>query len=267
MPSPFPGMDPYLEDPEIWSGVHASFLAAILEQLSPLLRPKYVVRFEERVYVTSEEDPGYGTIVPDLQISELNVAARPARSSASLVIAEPMKVELVDPEIRETYLVVRTPRDREIVTVIELLSPTNKVLNSFGRESFLKKRREVMSGTANWLEIDLLRGGVRTANFPRGSDADYQVYLSRAGKRRIAEIWQIGLRERLPIVAVALKADDADVPLDLQAALNLTIERGSYDLDTDYSRDPVPPLEKEQMAWARELIDNSRHQSGHDTFR
>ena len=68
MASPFPGMDPYLEDPEIWSGVHASMLAAISEQLALMLRPRYVVRFEERVYVTGEEDPGYRAIVPIIAV-------------------------------------------------------------------------------------------------------------------------------------------------------------------------------------------------------
>jgi hypothetical protein len=135
-----------------------------------------------------------------------------------------------------------------------LLSPTNKVPGSFGRESFLQKRKEVMASGAHWIEIDLLRGGERTANPPGIPDTDYQVYLSRAGKPRRREIWPISIRDRLPVIAVPLRTPDADVPLDLQAALTRVIERGSYDLDHDYSADPVPPIDPATKAWARELI-------------
>jgi hypothetical protein len=246
-------MDPYLEDPAIWSGVHAALLAAIFERLGPAVRPKYAVRYEERVYVTSEEDPGYRVIVPGLRVIERRPSlALPAGTNA-IAITEPVRVELADDEIHERSLIVIDIRDRAIVTVIELLSPTNKVLNSFGRESFLKKRREVLAGGANWLEIDLLRDGVRTAFLPRVPQTEYQAYLSRAGKRREASVWPIRLPERLPVLAIPLQGDDPDVPLDLQAALNVVVERGSYDLETDYQTDPIPPLTPEQAEWARQI--------------
>lgn len=254
MPSPFPGMDPYLEDPEIWTGVHAAVLAAIFERLGPAVRPKYVVRYQERVYVTSEEDPGYRLIVPDVRVLQARGARAPASVPAgALAITEPVKVELVDDEIHEQSLAVIDPKDRSIVTVIELLSPTNKALNSYGRESFLKKRREVCRSDAHWVEIDLLREGDRTANFRRVEPADYPVYLSRASSPRTGYVWCISLRERLPVIAIPLRGEDPDVPLDLQTVLGSAIERGSYDLDTDYTRDPMPPLTAEQSQWARQV--------------
>lgn len=255
MASPFPGMDPYLEDPAIWSGVHAALLAAIFERIGPAVRPKYVVRYEERIYVTSEEDPGYRVIVPDLRVIE----SRPSSSlpaAQPIAITEPVRVELADDEIHERSLVVLDVRDRAIVTAIELLSPTNKVLNSFGRESFLKKRREVLAGGANWLEIDLLRDGVRTAFPPRVPQTEYQAYLSRAGKRHEGFVWPIRLQDRLPVLAVPLRGDDPDVPLDLQAALDIVIERGSYDLEANYQGEPIPPLSPEQAEWARGICSN-----------
>jgi hypothetical protein len=255
MASPFPGMDPYLEDPEIWSGVHAGILAAIAERLGPALRPRYVVRYEERVYVTSEEDPGYRMIVPDLRIIQ-RPSSKPARppQTGAIAVTEPIKVTLADDEIHECSLVVLDVRDRSIVTVMELLSPTNKVLNSFGRESFLKKRREVMSSAAHWIEIDLLRDGARTANMPRVPLTEYQVYLSRANSPREALVWPIRMQERLPIISVPLRGNDPDASVDLQKALAEVIERGSYDLDADYNSDPVPPLTPELSAWARNLL-------------
>jgi hypothetical protein len=255
MPSPFPGMDPYLEDPEIWSGVHAALLATIADRLGPTLRPKYVVRYEERVYVTSEEDPGYRMIVPALRIVERpgSTPASAARMGA-MTIAEPIKVTLSDDEIHERSLVVRDARDRSIVTIMELLSPTNKVPNSFGRSSFLKKRREVTSTDAHWMEIDLLRDGARTANLPGVPETEYQIYLSRAGKPRQGFVWPAPLRERLPIIGIPLRGGDADVALDLQEIVAAVIERGSYDLDADYAVSPVPPLTPELWAWAKDLI-------------
>lgn len=253
MPSPFPGMDPYLEDPAIWSGVHAALLAAIFERLGPAVRPKYAVRYEERVYVTSEEDPGYRVIVPDLRVIESRPSAALPTGTHAIAITEPLRVELAEDEIHERSLIVLDLRDRAIVTAIELLSPTNKVLNSFGRESFLKKRREVLAGGANWLEIDLLRDGVRTAFLPRVPQTEYQAYLSRAGKRREGFVWPMRLQERLPVLAVPLRGTDPDVPLDLQAALNAVIERGSYDLETNYQADPIPPLTPAQAAWVAEI--------------
>jgi hypothetical protein len=248
-------MDPYLEDPEIWSGVHASILGVIQERLAPALRPRYVVRFEERVYVTGEEDPGYRTIVPDVRVIERDPAsALPPVPAGAVAVTEPVPVEPADDEIHEPSLTVTDVRDRSIVTVIEVLSPTNKVAGSFGRESFLRKRREVRATGAHWLEIDLLRDGVRTANLPRVPQTEYLVYLSRAGHRRQGSAWPISIRDRLPVVSVPLRGDDADIPLDLQVVLATVIERGSYDLDADYTADPVPPLSPDTAEWARQVV-------------
>jgi hypothetical protein len=104
------------------------------------------------------------------------------------------------------------------------------------------------------MEIDLLRDGVRTANAPNVPQAEYQAYLTRAGEARKADVWPISIRDRLPVIAVPLKGDDPDVPLDLQKAMNLAVERGSYDLDTDYDQAPVPPLAEDHRDWAGALI-------------
>src|SRR5258707_3326245 len=144
MASPFPGMDPYLEDREIWSGVHAAILGAIFERLGPAVRPRYAVRYEERVYVTSEEDPSFRLIVPDLRVVERSTEKVPVHSRrGGVAIVEPIRVELADDEIHERSLQVIDVRDRSVMTVIEVLSPTNKILGSLGRASFLQNRKEV----------------------------------------------------------------------------------------------------------------------------
>ena len=204
MPSPFPGMDPYLEDPAKWSGVHAAILGAIFERLGPAVRPKYAVRFEEPVFVTGEDDPGYRPVVPDVRVVERD-AGEPSRSFSSTLIAEPIRVALpAEEEVRERSLHVVDVRDRSVVTVIELPSPTNKASGSFGRASSLRKRREVLAGYAHWMEIDLLRDGLRTPRPANVPETDYRVYLSRGGVPREAFAWPVRLVDRLPVVAVGL---------------------------------------------------------------
>ena len=253
MASPFPGMDPYLEDPATWTGVHAAILGAVFEQLGPAVRPRYAVRFEERVFITGEEDPGYYPVVADVRVVQRDPSAG-LRTASVATIAEPIRVTLpLDEEVHERSLHVVDVRDRSVVTVIELLSPTNKARGSAGRASFLRKRREVTSSDANWMEIDLLRDGLRTPRPTNVADTDYRVYLSRGSLPREAFVWPIRLADRLPIVAVPLREGDDDVPLDLQAAVTAAIERGSYDLDADYDVDPVPvpPLAEAAATWAR----------------
>ena len=257
MLSPFPGMNPYLEDPRTWSGFHAIFLSRIVDQVYRPLRPKYAVRFEERVYVSGEDDPGRH-VIPDVRVvmrRDKGGQRRPAGSPPLAVIDRPLPVERVEEEeIHEKYLKVIDLLDRSVVTVVELLSPSNKIRGSEGRASFLQKRREVLASPANWVEIDLLRDGLRTAHLREVALTEYQVYLSRATAPRADFAWPISLYDRLPVIALPLRPGEADVPIDLQRALEETIDRGSYDADFRYYEQPPVPLNSEQLAWARKLI-------------
>lgn len=267
MASPFPGMDPYLEDPEIWSGVDALFLGEIITQLYRRLRPKYVIRYEERVYLADEDDPVRQTRYPDVKV--FTEAQRPQRvgsqspaatMAGGTAIDEPIPVTLIDePEVHEKYLHVLDVKSHDVVTVIELLSPANKTKGSGGRKSFMDKRREVFASDAHWIEIDLLRAGVRTIVLPGIPASDYLIYLSRAGDPRRDYAWPAWLRHRLPTIAVPLRDDDADAPLNLQAVLAETIDKGSYDTDFDYTSPPPVPLKPEDAAWAAGVASKCAH--------
>jgi hypothetical protein len=257
MPSPFPGMDPYIEDPVRWSGFHHTFLTAIQERLARALRPKYFVRVEERVYVAQEDDPAYRFIVPDVRVIHASRKARraPAPDSGGLAIEEPIPVaDVLEKEVHEYRLEVRDVVDRAVVTVMELLSPTNKVAGSAGRASFLQKRHEVVASDAHWIEIDLLRDGVRTANRAEAADSEYQIYLNRADSPRAAFVWPIPLQKPLPIIGIPLRRDP-DVALNLQDAFNATYETGGYDLEVDYRKPPPTPLMPDRAQWAQQRIE------------
>jgi hypothetical protein len=164
MPSPFPGMDPWLEDPRLWPDVHHEIISVMRGELNRGLRPRYHARLEERVYLSDDDDPGRKVIIPDIKIrtSKRRPLGPGGRGSAAVV--EPIiAITLIDQEIREPYITLIDTTDRTVVTIIEVLSPTNKFPNSRGRVEYQYKRRQVMTSQTHFVEIDLLRGGERMA--------------------------------------------------------------------------------------------------------
>ncbi len=164
MPSPFPGMDPYLESPVIWPDVHHGWISEIQATLNPALRPRYVARVELRVYISDDDDdPGRQALVPDVRVerSPGRKGAKKPKKEPALAATEPLIIPtLMDEEIEEAFLKIIHVESEELVTLIEVLSPTNKIRGSRGRASFMSKRHEIMNSEVHWVEIDLLRAGV-----------------------------------------------------------------------------------------------------------
>ncbi len=258
MPSPFPGMDPYLEDPDMWPSVHNNLINEIQNVLNRQLRPRYVAAIEERVYLISEDDLDDPYLrVPDVRVQEAPVRAASSSGSTTIVeAAEPIRVVLLDEEVREPYLEILDAKDKAVVTVIEVLSPWNKRKDSPGRSSFLAKRRQVMSSSVHWMEIDLLRHGTRFRSRPSVRRHSYVVHVARAGDPRQSVVWPIRLTQPLPVVSVPLRQGDSDAPLNLQDVLNAAYDRAGYDLRIDYKADPVPPLTGENAEWATQWLKN-----------
>lgn len=258
MPSPFPGMDPFLEDPGLWPDVHHGIISEAQAQLTGVLRPKYAVRVGERVYVSDDSDPGRTVIVPDIRIAER--PGKGPRFSASdesgpVATAEPVVVDtMLEIDVHESRLEIVDRARREVITVIEILSPANKVAGSRGREKYAAKRSELMSSPNHLVEIDLLRAGepfVTRAILP---PCEYAVHVSAKGRRPKGEVWPIRLNQRLPVIPIPLKPEDGSVGLDLQKLLTTAYERAGYDLDVDYRSDPKPPLPPEWAEWADKLL-------------
>jgi hypothetical protein len=260
MPSPFPGMDPYLEEPGLWPDVHHGLISQIQAELNARVRPKYHVRVEERVYISDENDPGREVIVPDLRVSpagrdEPHGWSAEEMGTGYAAVAEPVVLTtLIDDEIHEAFLEVIDRQERMVVTVIEILSPTNKVSGSRGRASYLAKRQEVMTSPSHLVEIDLLRAGVAIHTRELLPPADYYVHVSRKVQRPKGVVWPILLAQRLPAISIPLRPDDEDVSLDLQEVLSTAYDRAAYDVAIDYRREPVPPLNETQQPWAHTLL-------------
>lgn len=250
MPSPFPGMDPYLERADLWPDVHNSLIAGVRDLLAPLLRPRYFVALEERIYV---EEPGPALVGrPDLAViggaSRAESASPLARRSALVEI----EIPVLD-HVRETYLVVRSSEDGEVVTVIELLSPANKRPGE-GRRVYLEKRRTVFATMTNLVEIDLLRAGAVMPVIGDRPPSDYGVLVSRSWQRPKAHLLLFGVRDPIPLFPVPLRRGEDEPTVDLGAILSALYDRAGYDLRVRYREPPDPPLSPEDARWAAALM-------------
>ena len=257
MPSPFPGMDPYLESPVHWPDVHHELMSVARELLNQSLRPRYHVRVEQRVYVSDETDPGRKAIIPDLQViaghTDSSWSGKSAHFGTS--VCEPVVLTtLIEDEIHEARLEIIDANRQAVVTVIEILSPANKIVGSRGRASYEQKRKEVMTSSTHLVEIDLLRDGDHLHCRELLPEADYYVHVSRRGHRPRGTVWPILLPQRLPVISIPLNSDDPDAMLDLQTVLNTAYDRAAYDMVVDYRLDPVPPLTGQLIEWANALL-------------
>lgn len=252
MPSPFPGMDPYIEAPRIWSDFHNGLADEIRAFLNRQIRPNYFAALTPYVtYETIEvtQKKIYG-IYPDV-----GVWKRPSSGTAVAVadIIESTPVEsTVSLELPlELFSVeIRTAGDEMLVTSIEILSPVNRQRGHDAYLDYLRKRRDLLRSAAHLLEIDLLRAGARPSLEQPVPLAPYYVMLSRVTHRPHVAVWPIALNARLPVLPVPLLEPDPDVLLDLGAVVASVYERGGYDARIDY-RTPVPPpaLDEQEAAW------------------
>lgn len=258
MSGPFPGMDPWLEHPATWQGVHNAFIVYAAETLQPLLRPQYVARLDARLYVSTVGR----TVAPDVVVQAGHDEPRGGRSVSAVALeADPALVlEHVDDELNEAYIeIVDLQSDKDIVCVIELLSPTNKVSGE-GHDLYVEKQQEVLRSSASLVEIDLLRSGPHVLAVPPSEamslgDYDYLVAVNRSWDRaRRTLIYSRTVRQRLPRISVPLRSSEAGVTLDLQATFERVYEAGAFGDRVQYSESCIPPLRPDDEAWARERI-------------
>jgi hypothetical protein len=252
MPSPFPGMNPYIEQDVFWQDFHLEFLPAMRERLVAQVRPKYIVMLDEHIYV-QEHAPGPRRLVGRADVS-LAVPPRPrAEVIAGVEILDPpVQVQIPVQEVRRVpFLEVRDRLKRELITVVELLSPTNK-RGGADREQYVAKREELLKSAAHFVEIDLLRGG-RPMPVERRPRCDYSVMVSRVEARPWAGFWPIRLRQRLPVIPIPLLSGDPDARIDLQEILHRVYDATGYE-DFIYASQPDPLLSAKDAAWARAFV-------------
>ncbi len=253
MPSPFPGMNPYLEQESVWHSFHEQFPAYCQEILTAQVRPKYFVKLDVNIYIHElPDDQRRLGGRPDVTIGTRFDTSQAGRGSA---LAAPLfgsfgpAVDIVN----EAFIEIHNSETRKVVTVIELLSPTNKSPGP-DRETYLAKRLRYAHSNVHLVELDLLRGWPRmpVEGLPR---CDYCVLVSKADERPRVGLWPLMLRDPLPTIPIPLLPGDAPAELDLQALLHRLYDAGGYE-DYIYSGRPEPPLSTIDQAWANEILAN-----------
>ncbi|MBD2090488.1 DUF4058 family protein [Microcoleus sp. FACHB-1515] len=259
MPSPFPGMDPYLEG-YLWVDVHNALANKIRQQLAPKIQPNYTVRLEVYLVQDTAPESEIGILYPDVEVlrqkSTLPTATDSSLnrgSSQLLVTPAPLTLPLLPPvEVRIVTVEIRDRASNTLVTSIEILSPVNK--REPGIIPYRQKRQRLYQANVNLLEIDLLRRGTRPFVHPRLPAVPYLVTLTRAQALEV-EVWPIALQDPLPVIPVPLRSPDTDVPLDLESALRDIYDEAFYQLSIDYCEEPPKPaLPEADLAWMEALL-------------
>ena len=254
MPSPFPGVDPFLES-QLWDDFHCAFINHCREMLMPRVRPQYLVNIERYVYLTQpddDEDEIVKNIVPDDFVTDAGHGWREYAGRAVATLA-PVRNRMPMTKRRRSYLTIRTKEFREVVTVIELLSPSDKARGD-GQAAYLGKRANIQSSTANLVELDFLRGGQRLPTADPLQPGDYFAFVSRPTDWPDIDVYGWSMRDPLPSIPIPLAEPDPDVLLDLQEVFTTTYDLAGYDLALNYRAVVRPPLTTDEAAWATERL-------------
>lgn len=258
MPSPFPGMDPYLEG-YLWPDVHNALAAKIRQVLTPLLRPRYTARLSVYVVEDTMPESDLGVMCPDVEGMRAQLPAetsatateplrREARTTTPAAVTIPM---LLPVEVQIPNVEIRDTARNQLVTSIEIISPVNK--REPGLSAYRRKRQRLYQAGVHLLELDLLRRGIRPIFHATLPETPYLIALTRA-QTATTDVWPLRLHDPLPIVPVPLLPPDDDVVLDLGLALREVYDEAAYDLSIDYQQDPPPPpLSAEERTWLNQL--------------
>jgi hypothetical protein len=250
-------MDPYLE--QFWGDVHARLVLYACDQIQGLLPRDLRARVQERVFVDFpallERD-----VYPDIRVVERGRGQTAGTATlAGVNVAQPLILDLNGEPVTETFIeIIDIGSGRQVVTVIEVLSPANKRPGA-GQDKYLQKQSELIGGKVSLVEIDLLRAGqsvlsIDLSRIRPSYRTPYHVVVRRGWTPFKAELYAVPLRERLPAIRVPLREKDSDVPLDLQAVLDRSYDNGAYQDDLDYEVEPNPALGDDDATWADTLL-------------
>jgi len=245
-------MNPYLEQDEIWRDFHNAFNTHLRDQIVQNLGNDYVVRLEQRLLLherSAEERRFIG-------ITDVGVVEVERRNRAGLLATLPAPVQLQLPAVeveKHHFIEIRDKSNRRVITVIELLSRSNKKGADF--EDYQTKRHQLLKSSCHFVEIDLLRAGKRPVP-PELPKCDYYYFVSRSEDRPTIGVWPIGLRDPLPKLPIPLADPDPALWIDLKRVLDRTYDAAGY-ANYIYQGKPDPPLNADDASWAEQVLGRS----------
>jgi hypothetical protein len=245
MKSPFPGMDPYIEGYGPWADFHHSLICEIDHWMAPQLPDRYCVRLDVREYTEIRYDD---ELTPQ-RIREMH--NRPVNPNAAVVSMRAFNEE----PWREVYLDILDLKEAEqVVTRVEMLAPANKRRGSEGWSLYLTDRQRFLLGRANFVELDLLRGGSKMPMLDPWPDSPYTLLVCRRQSAPSCRVWKGQYRHRLPTIPIPLRHPDADFLLDLQSMIDAVYKRSRYRQQLDYTKPLDPPLPAADAARLAEAL-------------
>jgi hypothetical protein len=265
MNSPFPGMDPYIEACGLWEDFHDTLVIGIRSTLARTVPDRYLVRSGERAYIVLEPgEPHTGTYEHRAQ-SDVAVLVEEKASASSAATAVLPETEAEDSpitmraitgtEYHEAFVEIRTADpQQQLVTTIEVLSPSNKRFGSPGWQQYQRKRYAHLLGLANFVEIDLLRGGRRMPMEGSWPDAPYYFLSCRKKDAPSCNVWTAHFVQPLPPISVPLLEPDPDVTFDIQSLVNGIYVESKYHRQIDYDAPCKPPLSKDDNKWLQNRL-------------
>jgi hypothetical protein len=264
MQSPFPGMDPYIEACGLWEGFHNHLIEAIYQSLAGVLPGGYTIDTATRSYVVLMESEGKRERLakPDVAVTEPVPGRKPRKKKGGVAVAsaarEAESVQMqafVAEEFEETFVEIYLEgEERILVTCIEVLSPSNKRPGTKGRRVYERKRRAMLLGRANFLEIDLLRGGSKMPMLDAWPDSPYTLLVCRAIDAPYCRVSPAHFQQHLPVIPVPLLEPEPDLTLDLQPLIDGIYSLGRYDERLDYTRPLSPALSDADAAWVQGVL-------------
>ncbi|MDB9526164.1 DUF4058 family protein [Oscillatoria sp. CS-180] len=259
MPSPLPGMDPYLEQPAFWSSFHSRFIVALADAIETQLAPDYYIEVEARTYLDNAIE-GALMGIPDAVIvsnAQKETLLQPSDVGVLAVQVEPQQVEVPIPEeVTERYLEIRDLTSGAVITAIELLSPKNK-RSEKGRMTYTEKRTQILGSATSLVELDLLRAGYPMPLSSNVMPTPYRILVSPSYQRPKADLYGFGLRQPLPTITIPLKPEDDAIAIALQPIFEGVYERGRYQTRIDYTQmPPAPSLSEADQVWLKEHLHN-----------
>ncbi len=249
MNSPFPGMDPYLEDPAFWADFHHTFINYWREAIAAVLPEPYAARVDETVQFVQMSEEVIKLLYPDVAVTRARKRVRrtPRQESRTAVLEPTVIPHQLVQQVRQGRIEILHRPERSLVAVLEMLSPTNKTGEGFAE--FCAKRQAILQRKVHLLELDLLLGGQQLPLARPLPAGDYYLFLSRADRRPDCEVYAWSLRQALPVIPIPLKAPDGDVEVDLQAVFRQVYERGGYGPLIRYGRPPLASVADRDRRW------------------
>lgn len=253
MPSPFPGMDPWLEDSGVFPDLHESLIFLLKGAINAGLPPGYVATSKNRVWIDEAR-----VREPDVSV----FGDRPVGEGGVAILTGLVAVEggLESDPVEESYLEILSVQGKRLITAVEVVSLTNKLAGKRGRKTYLRKQKEYHRAGVNLVEIDLLRSGPHVTAVPldrlERTVGPFHYHISVRTEHPHSRFFAAGIRlsERLPAIGIPLDRGTPPVTVELQPLLDQAYDSGRYTSLADYTAWCNPPLPAAQRTWAEAIL-------------